>query len=99
MPRISAREVFEERGAGAGPPVRATGVPYPGDEEAMKEFVAKGRMIGTVVGPKGFLEIDKDAYNYQKELQDEKFVHEAQKLWKKMKNKVIEELREKGFDV
>ncbi|KAK4276024.1 hypothetical protein QN277_019021 [Acacia crassicarpa] len=73
--------------------------PYPGDEEAMKEFVAKGGMIGTAVGPKGFLETDKDAYSYQKELQDEKFVHEAQKLWKKMKNEVIEELREKGFDV
>ncbi|TQE00941.1 hypothetical protein C1H46_013481 [Malus baccata] len=40
--------------------------PYPGDEEAMEEFVAKGGMIGTTIGPKGFVETDKDAFNYQK---------------------------------
>ncbi|KAG8367034.1 hypothetical protein BUALT_Bualt16G0030400 [Buddleja alternifolia] len=73
--------------------------PYPGDEEAMEEFVAKGGMIGTTIGPKGIVETDKDSYNFQKELQDEKFDQEALKLWLRMRNEVISELQEKGFDV
>lgn len=73
--------------------------PYPGDEEAMEEFVAKGGMIGTTIGPKGFIETDKDALNYQKELQNKKFEQEAQKLWIRMRNEVISELQEKGYDV
>ncbi|GAB2274442.1 hypothetical protein Dimus_009212 [Dionaea muscipula] len=75
--------------------------PYPGDVEAMEEFIAKGGMIGTAISPKGMIEAgaDKDAYNYQKALQDEKFEQEAQKLWMRMRNEVIAELREKGYDV
>ncbi|KAL0460550.1 UNVERIFIED_CONTAM: hypothetical protein Slati_0682200 [Sesamum latifolium] len=30
--------------------------PYPGDKEAMEEFIAKGGMIGTTIGPKGIIE-------------------------------------------
>ncbi|XP_051115528.1 uncharacterized protein LOC127240738 isoform X2 [Andrographis paniculata] len=73
--------------------------PYPGDQEAMDEFIAKGGMIGTVIGPKGFVENDKDFYNFEKELQDKKFEQEALKLWLRMKNEVVSELQEKGFDV
>nr|GMD50099.1 Homeobox prospero [Ipomoea batatas] len=73
--------------------------PYPGDEEAMEEFIAKGGMIGTTIGPKGFIEYEKDAYNYQKVLQDKKTEQEALKLWMRMRNEVISELQEKGFDV
>ncbi|XP_031384671.1 uncharacterized protein LOC116198618 isoform X2 [Punica granatum] len=73
--------------------------PYPGDKEAMEEFIAKGGMVGTTIGPKGFVESDKDAYNYQKELQNKKFEQEAQKLWFRMRNEVIQELQEKGYDI
>lgn len=73
--------------------------PYPGDEEAMQEFIAKGGMIGTTIGPKGTIETDKDAYNYQKELQDKKLEQEAQKLWMRMRNEVIADLQEQGFGV
>ena len=73
--------------------------PYPGDEEAMEEFIAKGGMIGTTIGPKGMVETDKDAVNYQKEMQNKKFEQEALKLWFRMRNEVIAELQEKGFDV
>ncbi|KAL7174281.1 hypothetical protein ACSBR2_033524 [Camellia fascicularis] len=65
--------------------------PCPGNEEAMKEFVAKGGMIGTTIGPKGVIELDKDSYNYQKELQDKKFEQEALKLWIRMRNEVLSE--------
>ncbi|CAH9094331.1 unnamed protein product [Cuscuta europaea] len=73
--------------------------PYPGDEEAMEEFIANGGMIGTTIGPKGLMESDKDSYNYQKALQDKKMEQEALKLWVRMRNEVISELQEKGFDV
>ena len=73
--------------------------PYPGDAEAMEEFVTKGGMIGTTIGPKGTVETDKDSYNYQKQLQDKKFEQEAQKMWFRMRNEVIQELQEKGYDV
>ncbi|KAB1225771.1 Protein NRT1/ PTR FAMILY 8.2 [Morella rubra] len=73
--------------------------PYPGDEEAMEEFVARGGMIGTTIGPKGTIETDKDAFNYQKDLQNKKLEQEALKLWFRMRNEVIQELQEKGFDV
>ncbi|CAN4082564.1 unnamed protein product [Withania somnifera] len=62
--------------------------PYPGDEKAMEEFVAKG-----------IIESDKDSYNYQKALQDKKVEQEAFRLWTRMRNEVISELQEKGFDV
>ncbi|KAA8543774.1 hypothetical protein F0562_022049 [Nyssa sinensis] len=73
--------------------------PYPGDEEAMEEFIAKGGMIGTTIGPKGIIEFDKDSHNYQKELQDKKLEQESLKLWMRMRNEVISELQEKGYDV
>lgn len=73
--------------------------PYPGDEAAMEEFVAKGGMIGTSIGPKGIIESDKDSYNYEKDLQDKKLDQEALKLWVRMRNEVLAELQDKGFDV
>ncbi|OIW04351.1 hypothetical protein TanjilG_32543 [Lupinus angustifolius] len=73
--------------------------PYPGDEEAMEEFIKKGGMIGTTIGPKGMVEGDKDSLNFQKELEDKKLDQEAQKLWLRMRNEVIAELQEKGFDM
>lgn len=73
--------------------------PYPGDEEAMEEFIAKGGMIGTAIGPKGVFEKDKDSVNFQNQLQNEKFEQEAKKLWLRMRNEVISELQEKGYDV
>lgn len=73
---------------------------YPGDEGSMKEFLTK---IGTIRGPKGTVESgesgDKDAHKDQKELQGKKVDPEAQKMWLKMRNEVIAELREKGLDV
>uniref|UniRef100_A0A6N2MIB0 Uncharacterized protein n=1 Tax=Salix viminalis TaxID=40686 RepID=A0A6N2MIB0_SALVM len=53
----------------------------------MEEVVAKEGMIGTTIGPKG-----------TKQLQDKKFEQEAQKLWFRMRNEVIQELQEKGYD-
>ncbi|XP_020236831.1 uncharacterized protein LOC109816295 [Cajanus cajan] len=73
--------------------------PYPGDEEAMQEFIARGGMIGTTIGPKGMVESDKDDSDYKKDLKDKKFEQEAQKLWLRMRNEVVAELQEKGFDV
>ncbi|KAK2381309.1 hypothetical protein QL285_068918 [Trifolium repens] len=73
--------------------------PYPGDEEAMEEFIKKGGMIGTTIGPKGMVENDMDESDYKKELNDKKFEQEVQKLWLRMRNEVIAELQEKGFDV
>ncbi|KAG6479193.1 hypothetical protein ZIOFF_062654 [Zingiber officinale] len=73
--------------------------PYPGDKEAFDEFVKSGGAIGTTVGPKGFIDSDKDTENLQKQLQSQKFEHEAQKLWFRMRNEVIQELQEKGFDM
>ncbi|KAL8261723.1 hypothetical protein R6Q59_025772 [Mikania micrantha] len=73
--------------------------PYPGDEEAMTEFIAKGGMIGTMVSAKGTIEMDQGPMNYQNQLQKEKFDQEALKLWLRMKNEVIQELQEKGYDL
>ena len=50
------------------------------------------------LGPKGF--IDSGKVNFQKQLQSKKFDQEARKLWFFcMRNEVIQELQEKGFDV
>ncbi|CAL5425376.1 unnamed protein product [Camellia sinensis] len=79
-------EAKAQGGERVGPPVRAAKVSIPCDNEAMKEFVAKGGMISTAIGPKGVIELDKDSYNYQKELQDKKFEQEALKLRIRMRN-------------
>ncbi|KAK8934823.1 hypothetical protein KSP39_PZI014865 [Platanthera zijinensis] len=71
--------------------------PYPGDKEAVEEFIASGGMLGTTIGPRGIIDAEKDE-NFQKRLQSQKFDQEAQKLWFRMKNEVMQELREKGFD-
>eukprot|EP01018_Ginkgo_biloba_P022066 Gb_11428 [translate_table: standard] len=71
--------------------------PYPGDEEAVKEFIAKGGSLGTTIGRTGF--VDKNGVNLQKQLQQEKFEREAQKLWLRMRNEVISDLQDQGFDV
>ena len=53
--------------------------PYPGDQEAVEEFIASGGTLGTTIGPKGF--IDSGKVNFQKQLQSKKFDQEARKLW------------------
>ncbi|CAF1891825.1 unnamed protein product [Brassica napus] len=73
--------------------------PYPGDTEAMEDFVAKGGMIGTAIGPKGVVESEGEADNYQKEMEKKKFDKEAQKLWLRMRNEVMTELHEKGYEL
>uniref|UniRef100_A0A0D9V0W6 Uncharacterized protein n=1 Tax=Leersia perrieri TaxID=77586 RepID=A0A0D9V0W6_9ORYZ len=73
--------------------------PYPGDEEAIEEFIKSGGTLGTTIGPKGFADANMDSDNMQKQLQSKKFEQEAQKLWFRMRNEVIQELQEKGFDV
>ena len=71
--------------------------PYPGNEEAMKEFIAKGGMIGMEMGSKGLIEKD-DSHNFQKEWQDKKLEQEAMRLWLRMGNDVSSELQEKWFE-
>lgn len=73
--------------------------PYPGDKEAVEEFIASGGTLGTTIGPKGFVDSGKDSDNFQKQLQNKKFDQEAQKMWFRMRNEVIQELQEKGFDI
>ena len=73
--------------------------PYPGDKEAMDEFIANGGMIGTTVDPKGYVVFDRDGSSFQKEMHEQKFQGEANKLWIRMKNEVLTELHNKGFDV
>ncbi|KAK7333249.1 hypothetical protein VNO80_30014 [Phaseolus coccineus] len=69
-------------------------------EEALKDFIGKGRMIGTAVSPKGVSGNDNDGNNNnQKEKQNKNLDEEAQKLWLRLKNEVATELKEKGFDV
>ncbi|BAT88368.1 hypothetical protein LR48_Vigan09g122900 [Vigna angularis] len=69
-------------------------------EEALKDFISKGRMIGDAFSPKGMDKSDKDGnYNNQKETQNKNFDEEAQKLWLRLKNEVATELKKKGFDV
>jgi hypothetical protein len=70
--------------------------PYPGDKEAIKEFIKSGGALGTTIGPKGFVESNMDYDNMQKQLQNKKFEQEANKLWFRMRNEVIQELLEKG---
>ena len=52
--------------------------PYPGDTEAIEDFVAKGGMVGTRIGPKGIVESEGEADNYQKEMEKKMFDEEAQ---------------------
>lgn len=73
--------------------------PYPGDKEAVEEFIASGGALGTTIGPKGFLDTAKESENIHKKLQHKKFEQESQKLWFRMRNEVIQEIQEKGFDV
>ncbi|KAJ1280828.1 hypothetical protein BS78_04G262400 [Paspalum vaginatum] len=73
--------------------------PYPGDEEAVEEFIKGGGALGTTIGPRGFADANMDSENMQKQLQSKKFEQEAQKLWLRMRNEVIQELQEKGFDI
>lgn len=71
--------------------------PYPGDEEAVREFIEKGGFLGTTIGPKGI--IDKSGNNVQKKLQEEKFEREGKKLWLRMQNEVIQDLQDQGYEI
>ncbi|XP_019430116.1 PREDICTED: uncharacterized protein LOC109337562 [Lupinus angustifolius] len=73
--------------------------PYPRDKGATKEFTAKERVMRTTSGANGMVGNDKSAPIYQKEIEGEKFDQEAQKVWLGMRDEVIAELKEKGFDV
>ncbi|KAK9159504.1 hypothetical protein Syun_005845 [Stephania yunnanensis] len=73
--------------------------PYPGDKEAMDDFIAKGGAIGTTIGPKGMMGPGPDFEDYHKKIQSRKLEQESSKLWSRMRNEVISELQEKGFDV
>ncbi|XP_037417862.1 uncharacterized protein LOC119281347 isoform X2 [Triticum dicoccoides] len=73
--------------------------PYPGDEEAVEEFIKSEGALGTTIGPKGFADTNVDSDNMQKQLQSKKFDQEAQNLWFRMRNEVAHELQEKGFGV
>lgn len=71
--------------------------PYPGDEEAVREFIEKGGSLGTTIGPRGL--IDKSGGNVQKKIQEEKFEREAKKLWLRMRNEVIQDLQDQGHEI
>ncbi|XP_044958300.1 uncharacterized protein LOC123409473 [Hordeum vulgare subsp. vulgare] len=73
--------------------------PYPGDEHAVEEFIKSGGALGTTIGPKGFADTNVDSDNMQKQLKSKKFDQEALKLWFRVRNEVVQELQEKGFDV
>ncbi|KAF5194129.1 homeobox prospero protein [Thalictrum thalictroides] len=70
--------------------------PYPGDKEATDEFIASGGTIGTTIGPKGLVE---DPDNFQKKLQSKNLEQESVKLWLRMRNEVISELQDKGYNM
>jgi hypothetical protein len=57
----------------------------------VKEFVAKVKEM--------VQSDDKDGYGRQKEMDKAHVDQETRKMWLKMKNEVIAELREKGIDV
>ncbi|WJX37314.1 hypothetical protein P8452_25085 [Trifolium repens] len=66
---------------------------YPGNVESVKEFVVKVKeMVESD---------DKDGRGLPNEMEKKKVDQEAQaqKMWLKMKNEVVAELREKGIDV
>ncbi|KAL3679631.1 hypothetical protein R1sor_022587 [Riccia sorocarpa] len=70
--------------------------PYPGDEEAVKELVAKGGTYGTTIGTQAAMQIAGD--DLITDLQREKFDREARKLWLRMRHEVIREFEESGYD-
>ncbi|CAL0335024.1 unnamed protein product [Lupinus luteus] len=72
--------------------------PYPRDKGAMKEFIAKERVVRSTSGSNGTVGNDKSAYDYQNEIDRKKFDQEAQKVWSGMRDEVIAELKEKGFN-
>ncbi|KAF6143811.1 hypothetical protein GIB67_016732 [Kingdonia uniflora] len=73
--------------------------PYPGDKEAIDEFIASGGTLGTTIGPKGLIDSGKDSDSFEKKLQTKKFDQESLKLWMRMRNEVISDLQEKGYDI
>ncbi|KAG6555966.1 hypothetical protein Mapa_001906 [Marchantia paleacea] len=70
--------------------------PYPGDEEAVKEFVAKGGTYGTTIGTQAAMQSTGD--DLISDLQREKFEREAQKLWLRMRHEVLREFEERDYD-
>jgi hypothetical protein len=70
--------------------------PYPGDKEAVKEFIEKGGASGTTIGTKSDRQNAGD--DRVSELQKEKFEREAQKLWIRMQQEATREFQEQGFE-
>jgi hypothetical protein len=71
--------------------------PYPGDKEAVQEFIEKGGAYGTTIGSHDVRQKAKD--NRVADLQKERFEREAQKLWLRMQNEVLREFHEQGFSL
>lgn len=65
----------------------------------MDAFIASGGLRGTAIGPHGLFDPVEDSENYHKEWQKKRYEQEAKKLWLRMRNEVISELQEKGFDI
>ncbi|KAG0556804.1 hypothetical protein M758_11G077700 [Ceratodon purpureus] len=70
--------------------------PYPGDKEAVKEFIEQGGASGTTIGTKSDRQRAGD--DRVSELQKEKFDREAQKLWIRMQQEATREFQEQGFE-
>lgn len=69
--------------------------PYPGDKEAVQEFIEQGGASGTTIGHK--LDRLKAGDDQVSNLEKEKFDREAQKLWLRMQNEALREFHEQGF--
>lgn len=69
--------------------------PYPGDKEAVQDFIEQGGAYGTTIGPKS--DRQKAGDDRVSDLQKEKFDREAQKLWLRMQNEALREFHEQGF--
>lgn len=70
--------------------------PYPGDKEAVKEFIERGGASGTTIGTKA--DRQKAGDDRVSELQKEKFEKEAEKLWSRMQQEAMREFQEQGFE-
>lgn len=70
--------------------------PYPGDKEAVQEFIEKGGASGTTIGTK--FDRQKAGDDRVSELQKAKFDREAEKLWSRMQQEAMREFQEQGFE-
>ncbi|CAM6092418.1 unnamed protein product [Calypogeia fissa] len=69
--------------------------PYPGDKEAVKEFVEKGGTYGTAIGSQSALK--ESGNSILLDMQREKFERESHKLWLRMQREVLQDFEERGY--